>query len=73
MLCAPQVDKERLVVPTPKIPEFKAPSFKLPSFKMPNFKPPPVLKVGVGIGWADGWCGGIHHGSLPAVWRGGAI
>ena len=39
-----QVDKERLVVPSPKLPAFQAPSF---SFEAPkfDFKPPPALEV----------------------------
>jgi hypothetical protein len=36
--------KQKLAMPTPKIPEFKAPSFEAPSFKL-DFKPPPALEV----------------------------
>lgn len=41
-----QVDKERLVLPTPKIPEFKAPSLEVAPPKL-DFKPPPALEVGL--------------------------
>lgn len=58
LLLGLQVDKERLVLPTPKIPEFTAPSLDLAPPKL-DFKPPPALEVRLPPAWLASCSAGL--------------
>lgn len=53
----PQVDKSKLVVPTPKLPQLQAPDLKVEIPRL-EFKAPPALEVG-GTGGRRGWRGWV--------------